>query len=214
MRIPLSEKSEALRAHTDRTSVGFQKTLPYACALLSTHLRRLGKSPQLSKPSFRQPDRCCSVLFATRLQTSAFDCVSWTKRYNAKTPYLLKLYREVTAVYSETGGWDSSVGIATRYGVDGPGIESRWEGEIFRTRPDRPWGPPSLLYNGYRIFSEGKAAGAWCWPPIFSGGGLKKGRAIPPPPLRALVAYKGGTFTFHSATHTKQTYFLAKCSVT
>ena len=23
-------------------------------------------------------------------------------------------------------------------------------GEIFRTRPDRPWGPPSLLYNGYR----------------------------------------------------------------
>jgi len=29
----------------------------------------------------------------------------------------------------------------------GPGIESRW-GEIFCTRPDRPWGPPSLLYNG------------------------------------------------------------------
>jgi hypothetical protein len=22
--------------------------------------------------------------------------------------------------------WDSSVGIATRYGLDGPGIESRW----------------------------------------------------------------------------------------
>ena len=22
--------------------------------------------------------------------------------------------------------------------------------EIFRTCPDRPWGPPSLLYNGYR----------------------------------------------------------------
>jgi len=34
-------------------------------------------------------------------------------------------------------------------------------GEIFRTRPDRPWGPPSLLYNGYRVFSGGKAAGAW-----------------------------------------------------
>jgi hypothetical protein len=25
-------------------------------------------------------------------------------------------------------------------------------GEIFRTSPDRPWGPPSLLYNGYRVF--------------------------------------------------------------
>ena len=34
-------------------------------------------------------------------------------------------------------------------------------GEIFRTPPDRPWGPPSLLYNGYRVFPGGKAAGAW-----------------------------------------------------
>jgi hypothetical protein len=25
-------------------------------------------------------------------------------------------------------------------------------GEILRTCPDRPWGPPSLLYNGYRVF--------------------------------------------------------------
>jgi hypothetical protein len=46
---------------------------------------------------------------------------------------------------------DSSVGIATRYGLEGPGIESRW-GEIFRTYPDRLRGPPNLLYNGYRVF--------------------------------------------------------------
>jgi len=38
-------------------------------------------------------------------------------------------------------------------------------GEIFRTCPDRPWGPPSLLYNRYRVFPGGKAAGAWRWPP-------------------------------------------------
>ena len=57
-------------------------------------------------------------------------------------------------------GRDSSVGIATRYGLDDPGIESRW-GEIFRTGPDRPWGPPSLLYNRHRVFPGGKAAGAW-----------------------------------------------------
>ena len=48
-------------------------------------------------------------------------------------------------------GRDSSVGIATGYGLDGPGIESWW-GEIFRTPPDWLWGPPSLLYNGYRLF--------------------------------------------------------------
>jgi hypothetical protein len=50
---------------------------------------------------------------------------------------------------------DSSVGIATAYGLEGPGIESRW-GEIFRAYPDRLWGPPSLLYNGYRVFPGGK----------------------------------------------------------
>jgi len=49
----------------------------------------------------------------------------------------------------------SSVGTATAYWLDGPGIESRW-GETFHTSPDRPWGPLSLLYNGYRVFPGGK----------------------------------------------------------
>jgi len=30
------------------------------------------------------------------------------------------------------------------------------EGEIFRTCLDRPWDPPSLLYNGYRDFPGDK----------------------------------------------------------
>jgi hypothetical protein len=52
-------------------------------------------------------------------------------------------------------GPGSSVGIATDYILDGPGIESRW-GMRFSAHPDRPWGPPSLLYNGYRVFFGGK----------------------------------------------------------
>ena len=72
----------------------------------------------------------------------------------------------------KTSGRDSSVGIATRYGLDGPGIESRW-GDIFRFRPDRPWGTFSLLYNGYRVFPWGKAAGAWRWPPTLFGAEVK-----------------------------------------
>ena len=60
----------------------------------------------------------------------------------------------------DIAGRDSSVGIAIRYELDGPGIESRWWGEIFRTRPDSTWGPPSFLYSGYRVF-PGKTAGAW-----------------------------------------------------
>ena len=52
-------------------------------------------------------------------------------------------------------GRDSSVGIATRYGLDGGGIEFRWGPRFFRIRPDQPWGPPSLLYNGYRLSFPG-----------------------------------------------------------
>ena len=52
-------------------------------------------------------------------------------------------------------GPGSVVGIATAYGLDGPGIESQW-GEIFCTSPDRSWGPPSLLYNVYQVFPGGK----------------------------------------------------------
>ena len=38
-------------------------------------------------------------------------------------------------------------------------------GEIFRIRPERPWGPPSLLHSGYRVFAGDKAAGACLWSP-------------------------------------------------
>ena len=58
-------------------------------------------------------------------------------------------------------GRDRSVCVATRYGLEDLGIESRWN-EIFRTLPDLPWNLPSLLYNGYWVFPGGKAAGAWC----------------------------------------------------
>jgi hypothetical protein len=51
-------------------------------------------------------------------------------------------------------GRDSSVGIATRYGLDSPGFEPGGE-EIFCIRPDHSWGPPSLLHNGYRLFLSG-----------------------------------------------------------
>jgi hypothetical protein len=49
-------------------------------------------------------------------------------------------------------------GIATRYGLNGPG-SNPGGGEIFRTRPDRLWGLPSLLCKGYPVFSGGKAPG-------------------------------------------------------
>jgi hypothetical protein len=47
-------------------------------------------------------------------------------------------------------------------------------GEIFLTCPDRPWGAPSLLYNGYRVFPGGKAAGAWRLQPTPSSAEIKE----------------------------------------
>ena len=86
----------------------------------------------------------------------------------------------------------SSVGTATGYGLDGPWIESRWDA-IFR-RPDRPWGPPSILYNEYRVFPRGrKRPGRDADPsPPSSSEVWKKSRAIALLSLRAFVAYKKG----------------------
>jgi 8-oxo-dGTP pyrophosphatase MutT (NUDIX family) len=55
---------------------------------------------------------------------------------------------------------DSSVGIATRYELEGTGSNPGGD-EIFCTRSDRPWRPPSLLCIGYWDFPGGKAARAW-----------------------------------------------------
>jgi len=52
---------------------------------------------------------------------------------------------------------------ATCYGLVGPWIESRWR-RHFPHPPGWPWGPPILLYNWYRVFFGGKAAGEWGWP--------------------------------------------------
>ena len=70
--------------------------------------------------------------------------------YNTEKNYGL----EICAISYISIEPDSSASIATDYGLTVPGIESRWV-EIFR-RPDRPWGPPSLLNRGYWVFPGGR----------------------------------------------------------
>jgi hypothetical protein len=61
---------------------------------------------------------------------------------------------------------DSSVGIATRLRAGRSGFQGSISGggwEFFSSppRPERLWGPPSLLFNGYQgHFPGGKATGA------------------------------------------------------
>ena len=70
--------------------------------------------------------------------------------------FLFSRYSDLVLLlhYCHYCGPGSVVGIATGYRMvrrSNPG-----GGEIFHTCPDPPWGPPSLLYNGYRVFPGGK----------------------------------------------------------
>jgi hypothetical protein len=76
----------------------------------------------------------CSIVFhCIPLYSIVFHCVSFC----SIGFHQLHLYRCVVLPINILiiVGRDSSVGIKTRYGLDGPGIESRWV-EIFRTCPD------------------------------------------------------------------------------
>jgi hypothetical protein len=63
-------------------------------------------------------------------------------------------YRNITFTHLDFGSRDSAVGIATGYGLGdrGVGIRVKVGLRIFSSlrRPDRLWGPPSLLFNWYR----------------------------------------------------------------
>jgi hypothetical protein len=54
-------------------------------------------------------------------------------------------------------GRNSSVGIARRYGLDGPGIKSRWGRRATFSAPVQtgPGVPPSLPHNRYRVSFPG-----------------------------------------------------------
>jgi len=62
---------------------------------------------------------------------------------------------------SDYMGQDCVVGIATRYGLDGPGIESRMGAKFSSHVQTGRGGPPSHLYNGHQVISGSKAAESW-----------------------------------------------------
>ena len=73
----------------------------------------------------------------------------------------------VNGKHTYINGPGSSVVIATGFWLDGPMIESRW-GAL--------GGPPSLLYNGYRVFPRCKE---------------RPGRDADPSPSSSAVVMKG-----------------------
>jgi hypothetical protein len=112
---------------------------------------------------------------------------------NCSVPRIKRFSALIYIVTATNGSRDSAVGIATRYGLEGPGIESRW-GEIFRTYPDRVRDPPSLLYDGYRVFPRGKGGrGVMMTTHPLLVPRLRNGWAIPPLTLWVLLGLLQGS---------------------
>ena len=55
-------------------------------------------------------------------------------------------------MFSSVEGRDSSDGIATRYGLDGPGIESRWEAKFSASVQTGPGADPASYTIGTGSF--------------------------------------------------------------
>ena len=101
-------------------------------------------------------------------------------------------FKDHTANY---GGRDSVVGIATRYRLDGPGIESQW-GRDFPCRPERPRGPLNPIDTGFVAGLSGLSVVLTTDLLLVSGCELVG--AIPPPPFCACIGMLWGNLYLHS----------------
>jgi hypothetical protein len=71
------------------------------------------------------------------LRLDVVPTLSHVMRNSRDHDTIIGQYNYLTYCIRSKCGTGSVVGIATGYGLDGPGIESRWD-EIFRTCPDQP----------------------------------------------------------------------------
>ena len=95
-----------------------------------------------------------------RRYTQALNICLWsTNLLCVDRPDLLPISQYICLYFRPSSSrWVGRVGysvqhLATGWTVRGSNPDG---GEIFCTCPDRPWCPPSLLYNGYRVFPGGK----------------------------------------------------------
>ena len=151
--------------------------------MIATEFCLLSESRLISVDLHTNPygtNKCTFLLLCTSLPVSCY-----TELQGADTILLeltainiLTMLTHINCIeYSLTmgcGGLDSSVGIPTGYGLEGPGIESRWGRDFpHRSRPALgPTQPPIQWVPG--VFPGDKVAGAWRWLPIPSSAEVKE----------------------------------------
>jgi hypothetical protein len=91
----------------------------------------------LKKTTNLSPDIHHHLHLACTINRQHWESIHWLPHL-----YILKMLKTLEMCLVEKG-------------LNSPGIESQWS-EIFRTCPDQPWGPPSHLYKGYRVFPGGR----------------------------------------------------------
>jgi hypothetical protein len=106
-------------------------------------------------PHFRQEIRCQNIVPAFPACVRIY-CLTTTNQYQHSTSQ-----NAAVVIQNVSGTGDSSVGIATRYGLDDQRIESRWRRDF--PHPSRPvlgpTQPPIQWLPGF--FLGSKAARAW-----------------------------------------------------
>ena len=85
------------------------------------------------------------------LLQSSLPAVTWVSEKAAQVIYKVCTALEIRTVVRR----DSSVDIASRYGLEDPGIESRWGDEIFRTVQADPGAHPASCAVGTCSLSSG-----------------------------------------------------------
>jgi hypothetical protein len=106
-------------------------------------------------------DMFCQVTFEIGQMIASSSALSSVSPlytvYNSPTlpmHYLFSIFQTIDSPYLNYKSRDSSVGIATGYGLDdrGVGVRVPVGATIFISpcSPDLLWGPPRLLSNGYR----------------------------------------------------------------
>jgi hypothetical protein len=111
--------------------------------------------------------------------------------------------RKIRPILPSTWGRDSSVGIATGYGLDGPGIEPRWGARFFAYVQTGLGTHPASCTMGTGSFPGVKRPGRGAYHPPLLAPRSRKSRAIllPPSGLSSLLR---GTFTFYYQAHCRR----------